>query len=213
MNKDIKAAINKKKRLWKKSKQGSGMDEYKTADKKVKNMIRAAKRNVQKRLAYEKGGNSRPFYSYEKKETKSRSTIGPLKDLENKTVLGDRGVAELLNKFFSSVITREDILNVPSAETLEAPDLETVSVTHKLVREKIRNLSPSPAAGPDGIGPLLLQELQEELVPASMERFRMTGKKQMLRRSSKKELNRIQETTARCHSPAAKCWSQSSGMQ
>jgi len=101
MNKDIKAAINKKKRLWKKAKQGSGLDEYRTADKKVKNMIRAAKRNFEKRLAYEKGGNSRPFYAYVKKKTKSRSTIGPLKDSENKTVSEDRGMAELLNKFFS----------------------------------------------------------------------------------------------------------------
>jgi hypothetical protein len=62
---------------------------------------RAAKRNFEKRLAYEKGGNSRPFYAYVKKKTKSRSTIGPLKDSENKTVSEDRGMAELLNKFFS----------------------------------------------------------------------------------------------------------------
>jgi hypothetical protein len=107
-----------------------------------------------------------------KKKTRSRSTIGPLKDSENKTVSEDRGMAELLNKFFSSVFTREDIRNVPSAETMDAPDLETVIVTHKLVREKIRNLRPSSAAGPDSIGPLLLQELQEELVPALVLIFR-----------------------------------------
>jgi hypothetical protein len=37
-------------------------------------MIRAAKRNFEKRLANEKSGNSRPFYAYVKKKTKSRST-------------------------------------------------------------------------------------------------------------------------------------------
>ena len=46
-------------------------------------MIRRAKRNFEKRLANEKGSSNRPFYAYVKKKTKSRSTIGPLKDKEN----------------------------------------------------------------------------------------------------------------------------------
>jgi hypothetical protein len=59
------------------------VEEYREADKKVKNMIWTAKRNYEKRLANEKGSSNRPFYAYVKKKTKSRSTIGPLKDKEN----------------------------------------------------------------------------------------------------------------------------------
>jgi hypothetical protein len=83
LNREIKAAINRKRRLWKKAKRVSGVEEYREADKKVKNMIRTAKRNYENRLANEKGSSNRPFYANVKKKTKSRSMIGPLKDKEN----------------------------------------------------------------------------------------------------------------------------------
>ncbi len=79
LNREIKVAINRNRRLWKKAEGGSGVEEYREADKKVKNMIRTAKRYYEKRLANEKGSSSRPFYVYVKKRSKSRSTIGPLK--------------------------------------------------------------------------------------------------------------------------------------
>ena len=72
-----------------------------------------------------------------KKKTKSRSTIGPLKDKENRTITDDKEMAELLNKFFSSVFTREDVQNVPSAAEMEAPSLETMDITYRMVQEKI----------------------------------------------------------------------------
>jgi hypothetical protein len=49
LNREIKAAINRKRRLWKRAKGGSGVEEYREADKKVKNMIRRAKRNFERR--------------------------------------------------------------------------------------------------------------------------------------------------------------------
>jgi hypothetical protein len=49
-------------------------------------------------------------------------------------------MAELLKKIFSSVFTREDEQNIPTAAAMAAPNLDTVS---------IRNLRSSSAAGPD----------------------------------------------------------------
>ena len=69
MNREIMAAVRRKKRLWEKAKKGSGVDEYKDADRQVKKMIRTAKRNFERRLATEKWGNSRPFFSYVKKKS------------------------------------------------------------------------------------------------------------------------------------------------
>jgi hypothetical protein len=83
LNREIKVAINRNRHLWKKAKGGSGVEEYREADKKVKDMIQMAKRNYEKRPANEKGSSNRPFYAYLKKKSKSRSTIGPLKDKEN----------------------------------------------------------------------------------------------------------------------------------
>ena len=68
MTGDILRELRKKRRLWKRAKYGQNKDEYLAAEKKVKNLIRNAKRNLEKRLASEKNNNSKPFYSYVKKK-------------------------------------------------------------------------------------------------------------------------------------------------
>jgi hypothetical protein len=108
-----------------------------------------------------------------KKKTKSRPAIGPLLDADNHRVTGDK-MAELLNNFFSSLFTREDMRSQPKAVELETEILEKVTVTEKAVREKIRNLKSFSAAGPDGIGPQLLQEVREEVIPALTTIFRQS---------------------------------------
>jgi hypothetical protein len=52
MTKDIMAAVRRKKRLWKKAKNGASMDEYKEADSTVKRMIRNAKRKFEKKFFF-----------------------------------------------------------------------------------------------------------------------------------------------------------------
>lgn len=49
MSWDILRALRRKKRLWRKE-GGTVSQKYKNAEKKVKNMIRNAKRNLEKRL-------------------------------------------------------------------------------------------------------------------------------------------------------------------
>ncbi len=87
-----------------------------------------------------------------------------MKDKDKKVMTDDEGMAKILNKFFSSVFTREDVSNIPVAEPMGAEKLENVRITEWQLRKKIRNLRPASAAGPDGIGPRLLQELESELV-------------------------------------------------
>jgi hypothetical protein len=115
MTREIMAAVRRKKRLWRKAKRGACMEEYCDADKEVKKLIRNAKRKFEKRLADDKSGNSRPFYSYVKKKTKTRTAIGPLLDSEKKSITGEKEMADLLNRFFSSVFTTEDLTSIPTA--------------------------------------------------------------------------------------------------
>ncbi len=148
MNRDLMAAVRRKKRLWRRAKGGGSMEDYKEADRHVKKMIRNVKRSFEKKLSAVQGGSSRPFYSYVKRKTKSRPAIGPLIDTNNRRVSDDKGMAELLNGFFSSVFTREDLQNQPKAADMdmETGNLERVNVTEKRVREKIKNLKPYSAA-------------------------------------------------------------------
>jgi hypothetical protein len=107
------------------------MEEYREADKKVRNLIRNAKRRFEKKLATGKGGNNRPFFSYIKKKTKSRSSVGPLKNANKETVSEDGKMAEVLNGFFSSVFTREELGNIPEAENLQTEEMENVYFTQE----------------------------------------------------------------------------------
>ena len=91
--------------------------------------------------------------------------MGPLKNKDGNPVTEDGEMAELLNEFFSSVFTRESQRDVPAAEEMaaEVPSL-TVIRSELEVRKKIRKLKPASVAGPDEIGPRLLQELEDEVL-------------------------------------------------
>ena len=167
LTKEILCAIRRKKRLWTKARQGENRDEYMKEEKKVRRMIRNAKRKHEKRLAGGGGKDStikRQFYAYVKQRTRTRPSIGPLKNKEGQAVSNDRDMAGIFNEFFSSVFTREDTTQVPEPRRMGfTSELGDVQVTVKKVKEKIKKLRRGAAAGPDGIGPTLLQELVNEV--------------------------------------------------
>jgi hypothetical protein len=73
-------------------------------------------------------------------------------------------MAQLLNRFFSGVFTREDTANVPEPQpTNYHQELRGVNITVRTVKDKIRRLKTDWAAGPDGLGPLLLKKLVDQV--------------------------------------------------
>ena len=109
MTSEVLRELRKKRRLWKKVRNGGSKEEYEQAAKKVKNMIRSAKRGMAKRLASERDGNKKPFFNYIKRKTKSRAGIGPIARGSGELITDEAEMAEELNEYFSSVFTREDI--------------------------------------------------------------------------------------------------------
>jgi len=132
--------IRRKKRLWRAVRGGQITEEYRQAERKVKNMIRNSKRQFEKKLASGSSSN-RQFFAYVKKKTGCRSSVGPL--------------------------TRENSSEIPEPAAM-APEtiLTTVRFTTKGVQKKIRELKQESAPGPDGITPLLLKELAADAAPA-----------------------------------------------
>jgi len=145
---------------------GGGItEEYKEEDRRVKRLIKNAKRKFEKKLADNVNGGNRQFFTYIRRKTKSKPTIGPLKDRDKKVITDDEEMATMLNEFFSSVFTQEDVSEIPTAEEKRAEsNLNDVKITTWAIRKKIRQLRPSAAAGLDGIGPRLLQKLENVLV-------------------------------------------------
>jgi hypothetical protein len=172
MTREIMRAIRRKKRLWRKVKGGNITEEYREADRKVKKLNRNSKRRFEKRLASEKGSNNKPFFAYIKKKTKSKSSVGPLREKNKEAVTGDQETAEVLSEFFSSVFTRDNGEEVPVAEETEVPEMTNENFTERKVKEKIEKLREASVAGTDGIGPKFLKELVREVALALCQIFK-----------------------------------------
>jgi hypothetical protein len=133
----------------------------------VRNKIRNAKRRFERDIAKGCGSeqsNKKRFFAYVRQKTKSRPSIGPLKDASGRTVQEDGEMAKLLNSFFSSVFTRENATNLPEpADTGCREEIQFVKITARAVRDKINKLRVDGAAGPVNIGPLLLKKLGKEV--------------------------------------------------
>ena len=128
--------------------------------KKVKN----AKRKMEREIANAKDKNNRKFTTYLKSKTKSKESVGPLKDKEGKILTEEKDIAEELNRFFTGVFTDEDIHTVPRKERETEVGLDMVGVTESRVQKQIKNLRGGAAPGPDGISPQLLKELSNVLI-------------------------------------------------
>jgi hypothetical protein len=77
-------------------------------------------------------------------------------------VSSNDGMAEVLNKFFASMFCKEGAELVPEVEVMDCTSkLDGSRITEEKVKEKIKNLRSKSAAGPDQIGPSLLQQLLE----------------------------------------------------
>ena len=67
----------------------------------------------------------------------------------NKLITDDCTMAEMLNTFFCSVFTREDLSRLPEAEHylqgVDSEKLRTVIITEEKIKKKLQNLPPSSA--------------------------------------------------------------------
>jgi hypothetical protein len=173
MTREILRLIRKKRKVWEKAKYSSlaeDMAEYKRIEKEVSNKIRNAKRKLEKDLVSGPDKNNRNFARYVKTKTKSRTTIGPLITKDKRVLTEEKDMAEELNKFFSSVFTREDLTNIPEPEKEQVQSrMKEIRVSKGEIKKKIQKLRKEAAAGPDGIKPRLLQQLEDSiLLPLEM---------------------------------------------
>ena len=75
----------------------------------------------------------------------------------------DTEMADMLNNYFCSVFTHEDLSNMKEPEQLYMGDrpVEEVGFTGEKVKKKLSALKPSAAPGPDGVWTRILHQLAE----------------------------------------------------
>ena len=160
--------IRKKRRLWKHYTQTKDYDEYlsyKRVENAVKKAVRKAKRNFERTLAKSARKNPKAFYSYMKKKTSNKVSVGPLKDVEGNTVADDKEMADTLNAYFASVFTQEDVSSLPQPRRMfQGNDvLKDTQFTEDIIGAKLQKLKPTSAPGPDKLWPRILNQLADSI--------------------------------------------------
>lgn len=129
-------------------------------------IIKASKREFERNVAFNSKTNPKQFWKYIQSKTKKSSGISSLIMDDGKLTDTDQEKAETLNSFFSKVFTRETRSNLPTTELGSKSSgalLTDIIVTKQAVKEKLNNLKPNKAQGPDNLPPRVLKELSSEL--------------------------------------------------
>jgi len=99
---------------------------------------------------------------------KTKDKVGPLKDDNGKLILEDEDRAELLNTFFSSVFTKENMTQLPEVKNRddtigEDEKLKEIKIESFMVFNKLIKLKEGKAPGDDGLVPLFLKKVASEI--------------------------------------------------
>ena len=135
--------------------------------RKVNKMIRKAKLENEHKVATAAKSNPKVFFAHVNSRKPIKNTIGPLEDDQGNIISRDEDMAEILNKYFASVYTVEDLSEIPRVPVVYQGNepLRKINITEERVREKIRKLNPTKSPGPDELYPRELKEVEEELSP------------------------------------------------
>ena len=135
---------------------------YTKSRDKVKKLIRKSKRSFEKGIASRGKSNPKEFWKYVRKKLKTKSGVSPmLQNVKDPDSLkfDDKDKANILQKQFSSVFTKEQSDNLPTLEMRTDKKIEHLHITEEMVRKEILTLNINKSSGPDEICPIMLINL------------------------------------------------------
>jgi len=179
MNKCTAEAIDKKRRAWvryQNCRSEVNHDEYKNCRDSATQTVREAKYSYEKSLADNIKTDNKSFWRYVKSKTKTKDGISDLIMEDGSLSKSDEEKANVLNQFFASVFTREDLNNVPTLEDRLSSDdvLSDIDITEEMVLKILTDLNVTKSPGPDGIHNKVLHELRDILSKPLARFFTMT---------------------------------------
>lgn len=177
MNEDALKKVKKKRQAYQRylqTREGKDYLLYASARNKVKSASRRALKDFEKSIAKSAKSNPKGFFAYARNKLRTREGVADL-EADGVKITTDEGKANVLNDFFCSVFTVEDLQNKPECEekSFESP-LQSLTVTADDVKKQLQSLNPNKSPGPDGLHPMVLKELSDVLAEPVAELFNKT---------------------------------------
>ena len=111
--------------------------------------------------------DSKSLYAYVRTKKKVRDKVGPLENNSGNIISDGFQMTEVLNEYFSSVFTTEDISSLPvpftKFEGNKSEHLGQLFVTSEMIAKKIKRMKDNKSPGIYGIPPKLLKEIVEQI--------------------------------------------------
>jgi hypothetical protein len=168
MNETVLIKLKKKHSAYKRyleTREGEEYQQYARTRNQAKWACRAAVRDFEKNIAREAKTNPKAFFNYTNSKMKTASSVPDLDVRKGVKTKGEEQKANLLNDFFSSVFTREDIENIPDFDKRELiEEMRVLDITEEMVLKKLKKLKPNKSAGLDRISPRVLIEAADAIV-------------------------------------------------
>ena len=172
MNSVTAETIDKKRMAWIKLRNCSSdnnISAYKQSRNEATNVIRTAKFEYEKNILSKVKDEPNFFWSYVKSKCKTRDKVCDLMKADGTLTNSGKDKAEVLNDFFVSVFTKENLSFIPTLPDRNFEHvLETFIITSAdvLKKKKLSALKASKSAGLDGLHCKFLLELKDSLCDA-----------------------------------------------
>ena len=154
-------------RVYRRTRKDEDYTNYKEALNLATTEIRKSKRTFEKKLAGNIKNDRKNLYSYVRSKQKVRDKFGPLENNRGNIISDWFQIAEVLNEYFSSVFTKEDISSLPvpftKFEGNTSEHLGQLCGTPEMIAKKIKKMKHNKSPGVDGIPPKLLMEIVEQI--------------------------------------------------
>jgi len=108
---------------------------------------------------------SKRMWSYVKSKRTDNCGIPTLRQ-DEQTFITPKDKAEILNDYFSSVYTSEDVSTIPTLDGINYPNISPVVIHNEGITNLLSNLKEHKARGPDEIPTILLKRLSTSISPA-----------------------------------------------
>ena len=154
-------------RVYRRTRKDEDYANYKEALNLATTEIRKSKRTFENKLAGNIKNYSKSFYAYVRSKQKVRDKVGLLENNSENIISDGFQMAKVLNEYFSSVFTTEDISSLPilftKFEGNKSEHLGQLFVTPEMIAKKIKKMKDNKSPGVDGTPPKLLKEIVDQI--------------------------------------------------